>query len=196
MSLLPQTDATTRVLAMLPAQVRARDAASGGLLTAMVEAVAGELDILERDIDALYASWFIETCAEWVVPYLADLVGVTDLPPDLPGVTSRRAFAANTVRYRQAKGTLGAVEQVARAAPPFPPPQADPGIEHLATEAAMPLPLGPRRLLALLTAARASAPALTGTDDDGALPLGVQVDGGDLGPERIRVCGLEDLAQT
>ena len=120
MSLLPQTDPTTRVLALLPAQVRARDAASGGLLTAMLEAVAGELDVLERDVDAIYASWFVETCAEWVVPYLADLVGVADLPPDLPGVTSRRAFVANTVRYRQGKGTLGVAEQVARDASGWP----------------------------------------------------------------------------
>jgi len=311
MSLLPQTDATTRVLALLPAHVRARDADSGGLLTALVEAVAGELDILERDVDALYASWFVETCAEWVVPYLADLVGVADLPPDLPGVTSRRAFVANTVRYRQGKGTLGVVEQVARDAsgwpakaveffsllayvphvnhvradrpatatirtpvgtagplelvpsevaqgalhrvahtaevrgiasgrgrygipnvgvflfphqvyqlgwapatpgpapgdgwsvhplgrptPLFAAPQAEPGIEHLATEADLPLPLRPRRLLALLTTARASATATTATDDNDALPLGVRVDGGDLEPERIRVCGLEDLTET
>ena len=30
-----------------------------------------------------------------------------DLPPDLPGVTSRRAFVANTVRYRQRQGHGG-----------------------------------------------------------------------------------------
>ncbi|MBI4939644.1 MAG: hypothetical protein HY830_02720 [Actinobacteria bacterium] len=120
MSLLPPTDAAQRVLALLPVHVRARDEESGGLLAALVDAVAGELDVLERDIDALYASWFVETCPEWVVPYLADLVGVTDLPPDLPGVTSRRAFVANTIRYRQGKGTVAVVEQVARDASGWP----------------------------------------------------------------------------
>ena len=59
----------------------------------------------------------------------------------------------------------------------------------------LPLPLRPRRLLALLTAARARATAATDTADD-ALPVGVRVDGGDLDPKRIRVCGLEDLAQA
>ena len=120
MTLLPSTDATARVLALLPAHVRARDAESGGLIAALAEAIGGELDVLERDIDALYASWFVETCPEWVVPYLADLVGVADLPPDLPGVTSRRAFVANTVRYRQGKGTVAVVEQVARDASGWP----------------------------------------------------------------------------
>lgn len=120
MTLLPSTDATARVLALLPAHVRARDAESGGLIAALAEAIGGELDVLERDIDTLYASWFVETCSEWVVPYLADLVGVADLPPNLPGVTSRRAFVANTVRYRQGKGTVAVVEQVARDASGWP----------------------------------------------------------------------------
>jgi Phage tail protein (Tail_P2_I) len=114
-----------RVLDLLPAHVIARDAASGGLLAALAEAVGGELDVLERDIDTLYASWFIETCPEWVVPYIADLVGVDDLPPDLSATagvagTSRRAFVANTVAYRRRKGTLAAIEQVARDAGGWP----------------------------------------------------------------------------
>jgi Phage tail protein (Tail_P2_I) len=119
-SLLPQTGAAQRVLALLPVHVLARDEEAGGLLAALIDAVAGELEVLERDIDALYASWFVETCPEWVVPYLADLVGVTDLPPDLPGVTSRRAFLGNTIRFRQGKGTLAVIEQAARDASGWP----------------------------------------------------------------------------
>ena len=72
-----------RVLDLLPVHVRARDEQAGGLLRALVEAVAAELDVLESDIDELYASWFVETCPEWVLPYLADLLGVVDLPPDV-----------------------------------------------------------------------------------------------------------------
>ena len=109
-----------RVLSLLPVHVRARDEQAGSLLAALADAVGGELDILERDIDTLYASWFIETCPEWVVPYLADLVGVTDLPPDLPGVISRRAFVANTIAYRRRKGTPAVLEQVARDASGWP----------------------------------------------------------------------------
>lgn len=97
-----------RLFDLLPVHVRARD---DGLLEALLSAVAGELDILEHDTDELYASWFIETCPEWVVPYLADLVGVPELPPP---TASRRAFVANTVAYRRRKGTVGVIEQVAR----------------------------------------------------------------------------------
>lgn len=103
-----------RLFDRLPGHVRARDEQLGGLLAALADAVGGELEILERDLDTLYASWFIETCPEWVVPYLADLVGVLDLPPELPGVLSRRGFVANTVAYRRRKGTVAVVEQVAR----------------------------------------------------------------------------------
>ncbi len=109
-----------RVLSLLPVHVRARDEQAGGLLAALADAVEGELEVLERDIDTLYASWFIETCPEWVVPYIADLVGVTDLPPEVAGVMSRRAFVANTVAYRRRKGTPAVIEQVARDATGWP----------------------------------------------------------------------------
>jgi P2-related tail formation protein len=114
-------DATERVLALLPAHVRNRDDASGGLLRALIEAVAADLAVLEADLDELYASWFAETCPEWVVPYLADLLGVASLPPDVTGAgVSRRAFVANTVAYRRRKGTPAAAEQVARDATGWP----------------------------------------------------------------------------
>jgi len=114
-------DATERVLALLPAHVRNRDDASGGLLRALIEAVAAELTVLEADLDELYDSWFAETCPEWVVPYLADLLGVASLPPDVSDAgVSRRAFVANTVAYRRRKGTPAAAEQVARDATGWP----------------------------------------------------------------------------
>ena len=114
-------DPAERVLALLPAHVRNRDDASGGLLRALIEAVAAELAVLEADLDELYASWFAETCPEWVVPYLADLLGVASLPPDVTSAgVSRRDFVAITVAYRRRKGTPAAAEQVARDATGWP----------------------------------------------------------------------------
>lgn len=101
---------TERLFDLLPVHVRTRDEQSGGLLAELLSAVSGELAVLERDIDELYASWFIETCPDWVVPYIGDLVGVDDLPP----AATARAYVANTVAYRRRKGTLGVIEQVAR----------------------------------------------------------------------------------
>ncbi|MGE2722344.1 phage tail protein [Mycolicibacterium celeriflavum] len=107
-------DVLDRLLTRLPSHLLARDEEAGGLLRTLLGAVAAELDLLERDIDALYDSWFVETCAEWVLPYLADLVGLEDLPPDFGPNTSRRAYVANTVAYRRRKGTVAVLEQVAR----------------------------------------------------------------------------------
>ncbi|MGB9373822.1 MAG: phage tail protein [Jiangellales bacterium] len=313
-------DATLqRLLSLLPVHHVARDVLGDGTpgpLTALLEAVARELEVLEDDVDRLYDGWFIETCEEWLVPYLAELVGLHEVPPDLGTTVSRRALVANTVAYRRRKGTLAAVEQVARdvtgwptraveyhpllvatahvnhvrldrlavsslrgddverglvvsppsarasldplahtvevrrttsrrgrygirsigvfgfstsvvvigtppdpsADPPtgpmggwsrtraaggwhhvdplarsmplFVPPAREESIESLADEADLPVPLRPRRLLALLRGVRA------GSLDAAALPIGVRVgaSGTDLPPERIRVCGLEDLA--
>jgi len=100
------TDPTERLFDLLPVHVRARD---DGLLAELLGAIGAELEILESDVDDLYASWFIETCPDWVVPYIADLVGVDDLPPG----ARRRAYVANTIAYRRRKGTVGVLEQVA-----------------------------------------------------------------------------------
>ena len=48
------------------------------------------------------------------MPYLADLVGLHEVPPDLGVAVSRRALVANTVAYRRRKGTVAVLEQVAR----------------------------------------------------------------------------------
>lgn len=107
-------DVLENLLERLPSHVVARDQESGGLLRALLRAVAAELDVLENDLDDLYDAWFVETCAEWVVPYLADLVGLLEVPPDLGTGTTRRTLVANTVGYRRRKGTVAVLEQVAR----------------------------------------------------------------------------------
>lgn len=113
-----RADRTAYLEGLLPPHVVERDAATGGLLHALLEAVAGELAVVEDDVQRLYDSWFIETCPEWVVPYLADLVGLVGLPGDLGAETgagvSRRAVVANTVAYRKRKGTVAVIEQVVR----------------------------------------------------------------------------------
>lgn len=113
-----RSDRTAYLKGLLPPHVVERDAGTGGLLHALLEAVAGELAVVEDDVQRLYDSWFIETCPEWVVPYLADLVGLAGLPGDLgAGIgagVSRRAVVANTVAYRKRKGTVAVIEQVVR----------------------------------------------------------------------------------
>jgi hypothetical protein len=100
---------------LLPAVYRARDAETAGQLRALVSVLAEQAGVVEDDITRLYENWFIETCDEWVVPYIGDLLGVGGLH-QLPGASafSQRARVANTLAYRRRKGTATMLEQLAR----------------------------------------------------------------------------------
>ena len=98
--------------ALLPAVYRTRDAAGGGQLQALFAVMAAQSAVVEDDINQLYDDQFIETCAPWVIPYLADLIGYNSIYEVAVGGPGRRAEVANTIGYRQRKGTLLALEQV------------------------------------------------------------------------------------
>ncbi|HAJ38173.1 MAG TPA: hypothetical protein DCL15_21075, partial [Chloroflexi bacterium] len=104
-----------RLYELLPAIYRIRDAEGGEPLHALLTIMGDELARIEDDIAGLYDDWFIETCAEWVVPYIGDLLGVRGLH-QLTAVDgfSQRAYVANTLRYRRRKGTAPVLEQLAR----------------------------------------------------------------------------------
>lgn len=99
---------------LLPQHLRNRDAEAGRALEALTGILAEELRIVEQDIDQLYDNWFIETCEPWCVPYIAALVGARGLRDIGGGEAGLRSFIANTLGYRQAKGTAAALEQMAR----------------------------------------------------------------------------------
>jgi hypothetical protein len=98
---------------LLPVIHRLRDAERGLPLRALLEVTETELAQLRDDVDGLYDDWFVETCAQWVLPYIGDLLGVQGLRP-VPGASGLRTLVANTIRYRRRKGTPGVIEQVAR----------------------------------------------------------------------------------
>ncbi|GIK74823.1 MAG: hypothetical protein BroJett021_38110 [Chloroflexota bacterium] len=104
-----------RLYELLPAIYRIRDAEGGEALHALLTIMGDELARIEDDIAGLYDDWFIETCAEWVVPYIGDLLGVRGLHQltEVDGF-SQRAYVANTLRYRRRKGTAPVLEQLAR----------------------------------------------------------------------------------
>lgn len=103
-----------RLYELLPAIVRIRDAEQGEPLKALAELIASEVAVLEEDLEQLYDDQFIETCADWVVPYIGDLIGWEPLHPVSPKVASARAEVANTITYRRRKGTAAVLEQLAR----------------------------------------------------------------------------------
>ena len=103
-----------RVYLLLPGHLRAHDHDGGRPLQALFRILTRELDVVEADIQTLYDNWFIETCEDWVVSYMGDLVGARRLRPFGEGGGSLRGYVANTLGYRQAKGTIAAIEQLAR----------------------------------------------------------------------------------
>ena len=104
-----------RLYNLLPSIYRVRDAEREEALRALLAVIETELQAVEDDISGLYRDWFIETCADWVIPYIGEMLGVRTLH-NIPSVSgfSLRAFVANTLGYRRRKGTPAVLEQIAR----------------------------------------------------------------------------------
>lgn len=111
-----QPPAPEQLYHLLPAIYRLRDEVQGGQLRAMLAIIEEELLLIQDDIENLYDNWFIETCDEWVVPYIGELLAVQELNAESPRAygQERRAYIANTLAYRQRKGTTAVLEQLAR----------------------------------------------------------------------------------
>ncbi len=99
---------------LLPAIYRIRDDEQGLPLKALLSVIAEQVEVLEENLSQLYDDQFIETCAEWVVPYIGDLIGYRGLHGVVPGISSPRAEVANTIGHRRRKGTVAMLEQLAR----------------------------------------------------------------------------------
>lgn len=110
---MADTTLQERLYALLPTIHRIRDAERGQVLRALLGLLETELDGVKLDIDGLYDNWFIETCDPWVVPYIADLLGIEGISSE-EGY-SRRAVVANTVAWRRRKGTASVLESLAFA---------------------------------------------------------------------------------
>jgi hypothetical protein len=75
------------------------------LLDALLTAVDEQRELLEADIDQVWEDLFVESCAEWAVPYIGALLG---LPPD-----AERLEVAYAIALRRRKGTPAALEDFA-----------------------------------------------------------------------------------
>lgn len=121
-----QEDRIDRLYRLLPAVHRMRDSDQDEPLRTLLQVIAEQVNLVEDDIGRLYDNWFIETCEDWVVPYIADLVGHRAVheagePGDVSSAEGRardrilvpRREVANTIRYRRRKGTLALLELLA-----------------------------------------------------------------------------------
>jgi hypothetical protein len=115
-----------RLYELLPYIYRKKDIEQGYPLKAILRTINEQADLIEEDIEQLYANWFIETCDDWTVAYLGDLIGYrlveeAGTPGEFESLQGRtrnrvlipRREVANTIRYRRKKGTLALLELLA-----------------------------------------------------------------------------------
>src|SRR5262245_23035535 len=79
-------------------------------LRSYLEPVEDMFSAIHENIESLYHDLFIETCDDWVIPYIGDLLGTSHISGD---VWTLRADVADTIALRRRKGTLGAIELLA-----------------------------------------------------------------------------------
>lgn len=99
---------------LLPAVYRVQDTDqfnANGPLREMVNRIGATAAAMRRAIDRLWEDQSIESCDDWVIPYIASLLD-TRL---ILGLDARgqRLDVANTIDYRRRKGTLAVLEQIA-----------------------------------------------------------------------------------
>jgi hypothetical protein len=125
------TNDPDRLYDLVPVVYRLRDADQGSPLRALLRVIAEQASVVERDIAGLYENWFIETCQDWVVPYIGALVGYTPVSTLTQSATTARTLArerimvprrevANTIRFRRRKGTLAVLKDLAEAVSGWP----------------------------------------------------------------------------
>jgi hypothetical protein len=103
-----------RLWQLLPGVYRTEDTDSltaAGPLHEIINRIGGQVAVVRRSIDRLWADQSIETCDDWVIPYLGDLLG-TNLVNHLDAQAQRRDVA-KTIHYRRRKGTVEVLEELA-----------------------------------------------------------------------------------
>ena len=127
------TEPLDRLYELLPAIYRRRDADEGLFLQNLLRIIAEQVNLVDADMVRLYDDWFIETCQDWVVPYIGELIGYRpareagepgDVTTAAGGRQNKILFprqdVANTIGQRRRRGTLSVLAQQARDAAGWP----------------------------------------------------------------------------
>jgi hypothetical protein len=89
--------------------IKDQDPEPPGQLKSYLALVESVFEEIHKNIEGLYHDLFIETCADWVIPYIGDLLGVSHLKGD---PRTLRADVADTIALRRRKGTLAGMERL------------------------------------------------------------------------------------
>jgi hypothetical protein len=103
-----------RLWQLLPAVYRSADTDSFGApgpLRELLNRIGTQVAVVRRSMDRLWADQSIETCDDWVIPYIGDLLG-TNLVNNLDA-RAQRLDVAKAIHYRRRKGTVQILEELA-----------------------------------------------------------------------------------
>lgn len=105
-------DSSPPLYDLLPELYRNRDGDTGFTLKALTELLDAPRARIEANIGALYRDWFVETCEDWALPFIARLAG----RDSLAGLAAdRRALVADAIGFARRKGTCPALEHELKA---------------------------------------------------------------------------------
>src|SRR3984957_12161800 len=106
--------AFNKLWALIPEVYRTADSVTvdgEGPLQELCQRLAVQLAVVRRSLDRLWEDQSIESCEDWLIPYIAALLD-TNLVPAMDA-RGQRLDVANTISYRRRKGTLGLIEELA-----------------------------------------------------------------------------------
>jgi hypothetical protein len=112
---------TAKLWQMLPAVYRTLDVTdqldgapispNPGPLQELITRIGTQAALLRRSIDRLWENQSIETCDDWVIPYIGDLLATRVV--SCLDARRQRLDVAKTIYYRRRSGTLGLIEELA-----------------------------------------------------------------------------------
>ncbi|MDQ0464397.1 hypothetical protein QO010_002178 [Caulobacter ginsengisoli] len=98
-----------RLWNLLPAVYRDLD--TGGALREIIGRIGVQAATVRRSIDRLSDNAFIETCDDWAIPYLGELLATRTV--SCLDTRAQRLDVANTIHYRRRAGTVALLEALA-----------------------------------------------------------------------------------
>jgi hypothetical protein len=111
-------DFAERLYARVPAHYRVYDTEQGQPLLSLLRVIGEQVANIRQDLDALWDDFFIETCDDWVVPYIGALLGTNLLAQEVG--QSNRLDVWNTVIWRRSKGTPRMLDALSQAISEWP----------------------------------------------------------------------------
>jgi hypothetical protein len=99
---------------LLPAVYRTLDAGGmpgkAGPLRELVDRIGAQMATTKRSIDRLWENQSIETCDDWVIPYVGDLLATRMV--SCLDARAQRLDVSKTIYYRRRSGTIGLLEEL------------------------------------------------------------------------------------